>query len=141
MFSNSCKYAIRAVLFLAIYTTEEEKAGVKKIASSLEVPYHFLAKILQQLSRQNLISSSKGPTGGFYIDRKNLKTPISKIVECIDGSTIFQTCIMGLPDCSDHNPCPLHEEYTSFKSDLFELFKNKSLGEVADEVKNKGIRF
>jgi len=66
MLSNACKYAIRSILYLAINNKENKKFGVKKIAAELETPQPFLAKLLQQLTRNKLVSSAKGPTGGFY---------------------------------------------------------------------------
>ena len=74
MFSKSCKYALRAVLYLAANTNESKKAGAKVIAETLDVPRPFLSKILQQLSRHQLIASTKGPHGGFYLDEREKKT-------------------------------------------------------------------
>ena len=66
MLSNACKYAIRSVLYLAIKTDESNKVGVKKIADDLESPQPFLAKLLQQLNKGNLVSSTKGPNGWHF---------------------------------------------------------------------------
>ena len=71
MLSNACKYAIRALLYLAIHTDEATKIGVKKIADEIEVPQPFLSKLLRQLSTNKLISSTKGPGGGFFLDPVN----------------------------------------------------------------------
>lgn len=65
MFSKACTYAIRAALYLAVHAGPQARLGVKEIAEALDVPKHFLAKILQQLVRNNLVSSVKGPSGGF----------------------------------------------------------------------------
>ena len=67
MLSKACQYAIRAALYLAIHSSETQKVGVKEMASSLEIPQHFLGKTLQQLARYHLISSVKGPNGGLYL--------------------------------------------------------------------------
>ena len=67
MFSEACTYAIRAVLYLAANTNENQKVGVKDIAVALSVPKAFLAKLLQLLARHNLIASSRGSTGGFFL--------------------------------------------------------------------------
>jgi Rrf2 family iron-sulfur cluster assembly transcriptional regulator len=71
MLSSATKYTIRAVLYLATYTDISNKIGVKQIAEDLEIPQPFLAKLLQQLSRSKLVSSSKGPSGGFYLSEHN----------------------------------------------------------------------
>jgi len=134
MFSKSCAYAIRAVLFLAIHATEEQKTGVKEIAVALKVPQHFLGKILQQLSRHNLIVSVKGPHGGFYMSAENLKSPLLTVIECMDGP-VLEGCILCLPHCSSENPCPLHQEYLSFKAGLEKLVAHQTIETLAVEIK------
>ena len=69
MLTNACKYAIRSILYLAMHTNEQHKVGVKKIAEELESPQPFLAKLLQQLNKGKLVSSTKGPNGGFYLSK------------------------------------------------------------------------
>ena len=66
MFSTSSKYAIKAVLFLALHTNESKKLMVKDIYKSINVPKAYLAKLLQDLSRHNIVSSTRGPKGGFF---------------------------------------------------------------------------
>lgn len=51
--------------FIAHRTTSGERVGIKGIANGISSPEHFLAKILQDLSRRGLIQSAKGPKGGF----------------------------------------------------------------------------
>ena len=65
MLSNACQYAIRSILYLSMHSNESHKVGVKVIADELETPQPFLAKLLQQLAKKNLVSSIKGPHGGF----------------------------------------------------------------------------
>lgn len=138
MLSNACKYAIRSVLYLSIHNTENKKVGVKKIAEELEVPQPFLAKLLQQLTKNKLVSSSKGPTGGFYLNETNLKNTVWDIIICIDGSTKFDNCFMGLSSCSDSNPCPVHFTVAPFKQKLMADFKDKDIQEFTEKIKLKG---
>lgn len=139
MFSKSCKYAIRAVLYLALKSSKEKKLGVKEISDDLNVPKHFLAKILQQLSRNMLISSTKGPSGGFYLSDKNLQTSLRRVVETIDGPEVFSSCILGLPVCSSENPCPLHTEALSYREGLLELVEGNTIEEMAKRVEDKKL--
>lgn len=64
IFSRQCEYALQAVLYLAL-RPEGEMTSIKEMTDKLGIPYHFLAKILQDLSKKGLLSSLKGPTGGF----------------------------------------------------------------------------
>lgn len=138
MLSNACKYAIRSVLYLSVHNEENKKVGVKKIADELEVPQPFLAKLLQQLTKAKLVSSAKGPSGGFYLNKNNLKNAVWDIIKCIDGTTKFDNCFMGLSSCNDLNPCPVHFTVAPFKKKLMADFKDKSILEFTENIKLKG---
>jgi len=71
MLSRASKYAILSTLFLAEHANENKKISVKVIAESIDVPSPFLAKLFQQLVKGKIISSTKGPNGGFYLTKKS----------------------------------------------------------------------
>lgn len=138
MLSNACKYAIRAILYLALHTNENTKVGVKKIAEELETPQPFLAKLLQQLTKTNLVSSTKGPKGGFYLSQKDKENSVWDVIKNIDGTSKFDDCFLGLSKCSDENPCPVHFIVSPFKDQLLENFRDKTISQYVDEIKQTG---
>ncbi len=138
MLSNACKYAIRAILYLAIQTDETIKIGVKKIADDLETPQPFLAKLLQQLNKGHLVSSTKGPNGGFYLSKNDKENTVWDIVKIIDGTTKFDDCFLGLSKCSDENPCPIHFLVSPFKEKLLNNFRDKTISQYVFEIKQTG---
>ena len=138
MLSNACQYAIRSVLYLSIHSDEKTRIGVKKVAAELETPQPFLAKLLQQLAKSNLVSSIKGPNGGFYLTEKNSKNSLWDIVKCIDGVEKFETCFLGLSTCSDENPCPVHFIVSPFKDKLLNDFRDKTIAQFTEEIKLTG---
>ncbi len=138
MLSNACQYAIRSVLFLAIHSNESKKIGVKIIAEELESPQPFLAKLLQQLSRQKLVSSTKGPNGGFFLTQKDRNNSIWDVVVCIDGTEKFDSCFMGLPACGDENPCPVHFTVSPFKEKILQKFRDKTIAQFTEEIQSTG---
>ena len=134
-FSKSCQYGIRAVLYLAVYSSLDKRLGVAEISENLEVPKHFLAKILQQLAKANLISSTKGPTGGFYLDKKNRASNLKEVIEVLDGTQIFAGCILGLKECSSERPCPLHFHAFGIRDGLNYQLEYQSIDEIAEKIK------
>ncbi|PSR13813.1 MAG: transcriptional regulator [Bacteroidetes bacterium] len=134
MFSKTCKYGLRAVLYLASQAQEDHKLGVKQVAAALEVPQPFLAKLLQQLARVQIISSAKGPNGGFYLSDKNLVANLRQVVECLDGPDVFSSCILGLPSCSSANPCPLHQQAVAYRNSLLDVMERQTIREVAQRI-------
>lgn len=134
MFSKSCKYAIRSILFLAIYASEENKMGVDDLAAKLDVPKHFLAKILQQLTRRGLISSVKGRNGGFYLTEENSNSNLLKVIESIDGPRAFKECVLGMTECTSNNPCPYHSTVKHYRDQLLILIREETIRESAARI-------
>lgn len=138
MLSNACQYAIRSILYLAMNSDEKNKIGAKIVSKELETPQPFLAKLLQQLAKSGLVSSIKGPNGGFYLTKKDRKNSIWDIIVCIDGTAKFDSCFMGLSSCNEEAPCPVHFTVVKFKDKLLSDFKEKSIDEFSEEIKKKG---
>lgn len=139
MISKKCKYAIRAILHLAVESCKENKKNIRKLAEELKLPTPYLGKILQELVPKNIITSIKGPNGGFYLTEKNLQTPLINIVKAIDGLSFFETCGLGLDECSDDHPCPIHQDFKISRDHLKNVFANKTVQELAGEIKTNGL--
>ncbi len=134
MFSKSCEYAIKAMIFVAQKSDESNRIGIKEIAKGTDAPEHFMAKIMQDLSRRRLIHSVKGPNGGFYMDKSDLKNSIANIVKAIDGDVIYTDCVLGLKVCSEKNPCPVHNEYKEIKKNIIKMIEKNSIGDFKDKL-------
>ena len=140
MLSLSSKYAIRTVLYLANNTDDSTKLGAKALADELKIPQPFLAKILQQLARNQVIGSTKGQKGGFFLLDEHRTANLLRIVEVIDGGDPFSECVLGLPDCGTANPCPVHEQALVSKQHLLEVFKEKNIQEISEQVAQNSLR-
>jgi Rrf2 family iron-sulfur cluster assembly transcriptional regulator len=140
MLSNSCRYGIRAVIYLASQPLSNGKTGIKKISSDLDLPTPFLAKILQQLAKQKILSSSKGPHGGFSLLRDPRKITLLDIVNTIDGNDVFTNCVMHNGSCEcvekEKKHCPLHEDYEKTRIELIRLFSNKTVFDLVKQSDN-----
>lgn len=134
MLSNASKYSIKAVLFLAEKSNEDTKMSVQIIADTLNIPKPFIAKLLQQLSKAKIISSTKGPNGGFFLTEIDKNHTICDVIEVIDGPNFFEGCFMGLSKCNDENPCPVHPIVGAFKENILKQFKEKTINDFATEV-------
>lgn len=127
MLSNTCKAAVKAVIFLATKTESGEKSAIKEIAEYIDASEHTVGKFLQMLVKQGIINSLKGPSGGFYLTNKQREQPIINIVRAIDGQQIFKECGLGLSKCSSIHPCPIHDEYKRARDIMENLFENKKV--------------
>jgi len=140
MISKACKYGIRATVFVASKAEIGLKLNVKEIAKEIDAPEAFTAKILQILNKHRVITSLKGPYGGFYIEQFQLEQPIINIINAIDGLSIFKECGLGLKQCSEIYPCPMHFQYKIARDALSNAFQNTTVGKLAREI-NGGTSF
>ena len=127
MLSNSSKYAIKGVLFLALNSDEDHKIMVRDIHDIVHVPEAYLAKLLQELSRHNIISSARGPKGGFYLSDNDRRRSLMDIVKVIDGEKRVNSCVMGIRNCDMENPCVLHKLVGSNKTKFIKVLERTTI--------------
>ncbi|MCO5238482.1 MAG: Rrf2 family transcriptional regulator [Chitinophagaceae bacterium] len=137
MFSKSCEYALRAMLFVGQKSKDGNKTGIREIARGIDSPEYFIAKILQELSRKKLIKSQKGPSGGFYLDKKGMECSLADIVKAIDGDKIFTGCGLGLKACSEKSPCPIHHKFNKMRKGIYDMLHSAKLSEFDEQLEKK----
>lgn len=131
MFSKACEYGIRASTYIATQSLENRRVSLKEIAKEIDSPVAFTAKILQQLSRNLIVSSVKGATGGFEIERARIdQIKLSEIVYAIDGDKVYVGCGLGLKKCNADKPCPVHDKFVQIREDLRYMLENTNLYEM-----------
>ena len=135
MFSKTCEYAIRAVVYIASVTNESVKVGIEDIINHVHAPRHFTAKVLQTLSKKQIINSQKGVNGGFFIDETQRLKTLKDLVIAIDGDKIFTGCGLGLKQCSDAQPCPMHYQFKSVRDALNRMMEETTIDTLALKLK------
>ena len=138
MLSNTCKYAIRAIIYLGKFSCDGEKIGIKKISADLNIPTPFLGKILQNLVKQKILSSTKGPNGGFGLGKPTTEISLYDIVKAIDGEDFFTNCLISLEPCSTHHkndkPCAVHNRFNEVRAGLMEFYRQTSIAKIIEDV-------
>lgn len=141
MFSKACEYGIRATVYIAVQSLKERRVNLKEIAKAIESPEAFTAKILQQLVKSNIIDSTKGPSGGFEINKTQFKQiKLSQIVSAIDGDSIYTGCGLGLKECDENKPCPVHDKFKNIRDELRQMLETTSIEELSLGLK-EGLTF
>lgn len=131
MFSKACEYGMRAVMYIAKESDKANKVGVKQIATAIDSPEAFTAKVLQKLTKKAIIKSVKGPYGGFFIEKKTLQTTfVSDLIQIFDGADAYKGCAMGLSFCDANNPCPIHQEVAPIVTDFANCLEKNALYDI-----------
>jgi Rrf2 family protein len=131
MLSKSCEYGLRATLYLAS-RNDDGYVPISTISDELDISFAFLTKILQKLNDAGLLTSQRGPRGGVALTRDANGVTLYDVVAAIDGEGLFQECVLGLPDCGNAEPCPLHEQWVEKRNQMETMFRQATLAELPD---------
>jgi Rrf2 family protein len=138
MLSNTCKYALRALIYMAKFSKDDTRIGIRKISEDLNLSSPFLGKILQNLVKQKLLVSTKGPNGGFSLAKQPEEISLWDIVVNVDGEDYFTNCLIGLRPCKAHDPskpfCPVHFKYEELRQQTATFYRETSLRTISDDI-------
>lgn len=141
MFTKTCQYGIKATVFIAQQSLQDNRVTLNEVAESIESPTAYTSKILQKLSRNSLINSNKGPSGGFSISMEVLDSlKLEAIVRAIDGEKVFNDCGLGFKSCDINKPCPIHDQFKQVRNEFRNMLKTTSIKALAMDF-DKGLIF
>ena len=135
IFSKKCEYGMQAILYLAV-KENNSLVSAEEISKVLKIPREFISKILQSLKESGLISSSKGKSGGFSLAKPASKIKLLDVVAAIDGLDMFESCVLGFPECSPTHPCPVHNTWGTLRNQAYDMLGSETI----DRLKEKTLK-
>lgn len=143
MFSKACEYGIKSIIYISMKSLEGQRVKIGEVAAHINSPEAFTAKILGLLVRHQIVESHTGPSGGFQINTTTMtQTPLSTIVNIIDGDQLYHGCGLGLTQCNELAPCPLHERFAAIRLQLKNMLESTTLLDLAIGLKEgKSVLF
>lgn len=134
MVSKAFAYALRAITYVALHAKVGSKVTLVELSENIDVPHHFLGKIMQDMVRNGLINSLKGPGGGFWADDHTLNLTAFDVLKVTDGKLVLSHCLMGKKNCSNDKPCPMHDDYAACRDTLFNSLKKTKVSDLVVRV-------
>jgi Rrf2 family protein len=104
--SQTSEYALRAVVCLG--GSLGRPLTTRAIADQTKVPYDYLSKVLQGLSRAGMVDSQRGVGGGFVLARPFDNLTVLDVINAVDPLKRFMSCPLGL-DEHRRRLCSLHK--------------------------------
>jgi len=135
IYSKACEYGIRALTYLARHP--DERSVVRDISEAEGVPHYFLGKILQTLAKHDLVSSTKGPGGGFGLAQPADEVTLYAIRAAIDGNGDLYDCAVGYENCTEKSPCALHDDFEPLRDRIIDYLESTTLDAMAYAVESK----
>lgn len=135
-FSKKCEYGLQAILFMAA-SEKDCVCPAEEISKKLKIPKEFISKILQSLTESGIIESKKGKSGGFKLAKHPSKIKLIDIVDAIDGLESFNSCVLGFPNCSKDNPCPVHDQWGELRTKAYDMLSSETLDKFREKTLSK----
>lgn len=124
------EYAIRGIVYLAAQPADRV-CLLSDIATAVDVPQTFLAKIFQQFSKIGLVRSYRGTGGGFLLGRAPEKITLLEVVEAVEGPIVPNRCVTGEGECNRANNCNAHPVWVKVQEQVRDILAKVTLKDLA----------
>jgi Rrf2 family protein len=131
--TRAADYAVRVMVYLATLCYEQ-RALLPELARQTEAPESFLSKVLQSLTRAQLISSRRGKAGGFAILPAGREANMRQVIEAIDGPVSLNVCLNGGKDCERKSWCPAHPVWARSQRAMLDVLMGVTVSAMASRL-------
>ena len=130
LLNRSTQYTLQALLYLA-----EQPRGhmvlVREIAQRLDLPLHYLAKLMYPLTRVGWLDSSRGRNGGYRLRTEARRLSLLAILHHLQADGAGEDCLLGLKSCGDDDACVLQCQWRPIREEMHDHLGTLTLGEIA----------
>lgn len=128
--TRAADYAVRVMVYLA-RIPRNDRALLPAIGQATDAPESFLSKVLQALARAKLITSRRGPSGGFQISARGRQASMREVIEAIDGPINLNVCMSDKRSCERKAWCPAHPVWGKAQQALLDVLNSALVSDLA----------
>jgi len=110
------------------------RTSLPDMAGAVEVPEHFLSKVLQMLCKRGLIQSHRGASGGFELVANARAISLLDVVEALEGPIQLNVCLGEYGNCGRKSWCPAHRVWMEAQEAMVGVLRRASIAELARQV-------
>ena len=128
------RYAVTAMLDLALHA-KDSPVSLADISERQGISISYLEQLFSKLRKSNLVSSVRGPGGGYQLSRADAEIFIAQVIDAVDESVDATRCA-GEGDCQNGETCLTHELWQSLSRQIHSFLSEIS---IADLVSKKEV--
>ncbi len=131
MISNKCKYAIRALQYLAKKKNEDRSIMSSEIAEKEGIPKKFLEAILHELKNNRFLTSKRGSNGGYKLIKDPNEITLTEVMRIIDGPIALLPCVSlnyyASCDGCDEGNCKIKGVFEQVRDCTLDVLNNTTI--------------
>ena len=131
LITRNTDYAMRALCYIA--KQKGESVSAAEMVAELKIPRPFLRKILQSLSSEGLLRSSKGQGGGFSLAHPRDKILLTDLIRIFQNTIQLNECMFKKKICPNRNTCMLKKEIDAIEQEVFKRLRGITIASLVNE--------
>ena len=131
------RYAVTAMLDLALHG-QEGPVPLAEISSRQEISLSYLEQLFSKLRKQGLVTSTRGPGGGYSVSRDLSAVAVSEIIGAVNESVDATQC-GGKENCHSHGRCLTHDLWEGLSTQIEEFLSSVSLQDMIDRQRVQSV--
>ena len=124
------RYAVTAMLDLAI-NGGSRPVSLADISGRQEISLSYLEQLFAKLRREQLVTSARGPGGGYRLARNGAEIFVAEIIDAVDESVDVTNC-QGKGNCQQGETCLTHHLWEDLSGQIHNFLSRISLGDLMD---------
>ena len=137
MISKKCKYAIKAILYIADKRKEKRAVMSTEIAANQKIPHKFLEGILRDLRNNGILNSKRGKDGGYTLLKKPEEINMTELMRIMDGPIALLPCVSlnyytACSEC-DESTCRIKNVFIEVRDKMLEVLNNTTVANLSKE--------
>ena len=125
------RYAVTAILDLAFHS-QAGPVALSHISRRQDISLSYLEQLFTRLRKQQLVSSTRGPGGGYSLSRPASEIAVAEVVAAVD-EVVDTTRCSGAVNCHDGQQCLTHELWDDLSQQIYDFLDDISLQDLMEE--------
>ncbi len=127
MVSKKCKYAIKAILYIARHQADDRPIFSAEIAANEGIPKKFLETILRELCNQRILVSRRGRAGGYRLIKAHSEISFTEIIRSMYGPIALMPCVSlnyytPCEECNQEEDCVIRAVFLKVRDCTLDVF-------------------
>lgn len=140
--STQSRYGVRAIFDIA-YNSEGLETQVKDISRRQGISQRYLEQIFQKLRKGGIVGSKRGPSGGYFLNKKPENITVGEIIRITEGSITPVLCVNpsdSKESCERFEDCVTKIVWNEAGKRLTEYFDSVTIKDLCKLAGEKGIK-
>ena len=131
------RYAVTAMLDLALHGSSGP-VSLAEISVRQEISLSYLEQLFSKLRRSGLVTSTRGPGGGYSVARQLSEVAVSEIIVAVNESVDATQCA-GKENCHSHGRCLTHDLWEGLSAQIEDFLSSVSLQDMIDRQRVQSV--